>query len=601
MNQVLDFSKIVSLERTWRNIKRHRASALEVRGMERVHLDSYVAMDLAVLAEEVVEGVCLGHAYGQRATASADQPILLPHTTARDRPQGQGDPNKQTDVEVVMDVAHNDWVYRTQPGALRRILMNILGNAMKYTDFGRVSIRLEVTESSESRLRRGNGCAEDLVTLTVSDTGRGISEEFMRARLYTPFAQEDSLAVGTGLGMSIVRSLVRALNGSVNTYSRPGKGTMVRVTLPLERPQPETHETESPPPKQPSLSDRETLSQAHILRDSFAGRRVTILGVDTVTAAQHPLWSIVSHYLTDWYGLELVSWPPTTCTPVDLVLADEQMLAVEQDNGFTARVPALLVLCNKSVDYGTARSKWSHLANIVEMIRQPSGPHKLARNIRKCFESVRDANIPHSIALPNRTKSEDTLSSMGTTTTSNSGGGASSIPEVKRIDLSGVSVDLTPPELTNSSGGSTSSKSPESETEPPVPYTTTSASHPLPLDSSESFEKDEQHLPTAPDSPATVTTSTITTTTSTTETETQIQLKAKAKARVLVVDDNSINLKLMMTFMKKRDLTALDAAENGKIAVEAVERMQGYDLIFLGKFSPNTTPNPQKSIKNQRC
>jgi CheY-like chemotaxis protein len=58
-------------------------------------------------------------------------------------------------------------------------------------------------------------------------------------------------------------------------------------------------------------------------------------------------------------------------------------------------------------------------------------------------------------------------------------------------------------------------------------------------------------------------------------------------ARVLVVDDNLINLNLMITFLKKRQLTVLDAAENGKLAVEAVERMKsGYDIIFMDISMP---------------
>lgn len=60
--------------------------------------------------------------------------------------------------------------------------------------------------------------------------------------------------------------------------------------------------------------------------------------------------------------------------------------------------------------------------------------------------------------------------------------------------------------------------------------------------------------------------------------------RIERKARVLVVDDNSINLNLMLTFMKKQELEVLDSAENGKVAVDAVERMQqGYDLIFMGR------------------
>lgn len=540
MNQVLDFSKIVSLERTWRNIKRQKASISDAQGMEKIHLDSYMATDLGVLAEEVVEGVCLGHAYGQRATASSDHPVFLPHTTAGD--QQTADPNKQTEVEVMMDVAHNDWIYRTQPGALRRILMNVLGNAMKYTDYGHVSVRLEVTEPSESRPRRGN--AEDLVTLTVSDTGKGISEEFLRARLYTPFAQEDALAVGTGLGMSIVRSLVKALDGSVNTYSRPGHGTMVKVTLPLERPQQEEQEDAS---SRPVLIEKDTLSQARLLRGKFAGRRVAILGVDPVSAVQHPLWSIVVRYVTEWYGLELVSWPPATA-PVDIILADEQMLAIECENEIPPRVSALLVLCNKSVDYGTARSRWSHLAHSVEMIRQPSGPHKLARSIRKSLETARDAPTtipPASLQLPERPKYQAAYSAHG-----------ESPLTIKRIDLSGVPPQLTRPELTTSSEASTSTESPDSESEPQT-FTTAPGTLPLPTGPASPLQKLEQQPP--PD--------------------------IVEPSRVLVVDDNSINLNLMLMFMKKRNLTALDAAENGKVAVEAAERMGGYDLIFLGMLA----------------
>lgn len=536
MNQVLDYSKIVSLERTWRQIKRHKASPMDVKGMEKVHLDTYVATDLGVLAEEVVEGVCLGHAYGQRATASVNQPVLLPHTTARDRvPGDESDPNTHTEVEVMMDIGHNDWVYRTQPGALRRILMNVLGNAMKYTDFGRISVRLEVTEASEGRSNPDN---EDLVTLTVTDTGKGISEEFMRGRLYTPFAQEDSLAVGTGLGMSIVRSLVKALHGSVNTYSRPGEGTMVKVTLPLERPQPQDDGN------LPNQDEKDTLSQARMLQDNFAGRRVAILGVGPVDTAQHPLWSIVSRYVTDWYGLELVSWPPTT--PTDLVLADEQILSTECKNGFSPKVPALVVLCNKSVDYGTAQSTWSHLAQTVEMIRQPSGPHKLARCIRKCLESVpvvpeSEPAKPLSIALPERLK-PDTLSS----------------------DLSCVSVELTP-ELSTSSGAS--SRSPGSESEPPEPFDSApTASFQLPLALSPPQKPDLQQKPLPIDASPTTDTG--------------------EPPRVLVVDDNSINLNLMLMFLKKRKLVTLDGAENGLVAVSSVEKTRGYDLIFLDLSMP---------------
>lgn len=128
-NQVLDFSKIVSLERTWRQLKKNKTSPAELMSMDRTsaHLDTFVSTNLAILAEEVVEGVYLGHTYGKKSIASLDQTVLLPNSAA----MLLLSPRKtkldtSTEVEVLIDIAQNNWVYRTQPGALRRIIMNVL-------------------------------------------------------------------------------------------------------------------------------------------------------------------------------------------------------------------------------------------------------------------------------------------------------------------------------------------------------------------------------------------------------------------------------------------------------------------------------------------
>lgn len=174
MNQVLDYSKIVSLEKRGRHSKRLKEPE---KPSDKSHLDAPVPFDLAALTEEVVEGVCLGHEYGQRSENSTDQMVTLSQNG-----DSQSNTPTRPEVEVAIDISRNDWVYQTQPGALRRIIMNVFGNAIKYTDTGRVSIHLA---KAESRFQRG----EDLITLTVSDTGRGMSEEFLDGRLYIPFAQ----------------------------------------------------------------------------------------------------------------------------------------------------------------------------------------------------------------------------------------------------------------------------------------------------------------------------------------------------------------------------------------------------------------------------
>ena len=111
---------------------------------------------------------------------------------------------------------------------IRQILMNLLSNALKFTDRGgRIIVRLE-------EQRRTNGFA--YMKFSVKDTGCGISEEFMQ-RIFKPFEQESAdMArnnVGSGLGLAIVYNLVQLMNGTIDVKSEQGAGTEFTVSLPL--------------------------------------------------------------------------------------------------------------------------------------------------------------------------------------------------------------------------------------------------------------------------------------------------------------------------------------------------------------------------------
>jgi signal transduction histidine kinase len=108
----------------------------------------------------------------------------------------------------------------TDPDKLRQVLLNLAGNAVKYTPQGEVQIRL-------SRV-------EDGARMQVEDTGMGIGAEDL-AKIYEPFWQVDasqrSKDGGTGLGLSIVRRMVDLLGGRVDVASTVGKGTTFTVTV----------------------------------------------------------------------------------------------------------------------------------------------------------------------------------------------------------------------------------------------------------------------------------------------------------------------------------------------------------------------------------
>ena len=124
-----------------------------------------------------------------------------------------------------MDIEDEDIV--TDPLRLNQILLNILSNAIKFTPTGgMISIRIAQKNGAPT----GHACYE----FRVKDNGIGMSEEF-QAHIFEQFAREESATVsripGTGLGMSITKSIVDLMGGTISIESEPGKGSEFIVNL----------------------------------------------------------------------------------------------------------------------------------------------------------------------------------------------------------------------------------------------------------------------------------------------------------------------------------------------------------------------------------
>lgn len=193
----------------------------------------FAEVDISVVCEEVVEGVFAGHVF-QNLTAGSFDMVPAPrgkmsdpkHVTISTEHTAGEEIVSQSQVQVIFDVDVQSYNFITQPGAFRRVIMNLLGNALKYTSHGYVYMKLEAIPM-EPLLTPSTGelAARSLITITIRDTGRGIASEFLRSKVFTPFAQENSLSSGTGLGLSIVRSIVALLEGEINIDSEVGRGT----------------------------------------------------------------------------------------------------------------------------------------------------------------------------------------------------------------------------------------------------------------------------------------------------------------------------------------------------------------------------------------
>ncbi len=139
------------------------------------------------------------------------------------------------DVSIQPDVP--PYIY-TDEGKLRQILINLIGNAIKFTDSGHILVRVEVRNLPENIAKIAGEASEipRCLCFEVEDTGAGISETDVLT-LFQPFVQTDSgkrSQEGTGLGLSISYNYVRLMGGQMFVISKVGEGSTFRFYIPVK-------------------------------------------------------------------------------------------------------------------------------------------------------------------------------------------------------------------------------------------------------------------------------------------------------------------------------------------------------------------------------
>lgn len=208
------------------------------------------------------------------------------------------------------------------PLRLKQVILNLVGNAVKFTDTGYVHINVT---------REGGGDGEDMLRVDVSDTGVGIPEDRLQG-VFEEFTQVDDYnsrsAQGTGLGLAICKAFVGLMGGKIWATSQEGVGSIFSFVVPL-KPASAT---------EPPIAEQETV----------------LGGLRAIMAFRQPLAvQVISERMRLW-GLDVIeeSDPSAICTlcaagDLDVLLADHAILQAIHDGGglpFAVKRPAVVSL-----------------------------------------------------------------------------------------------------------------------------------------------------------------------------------------------------------------------------------------------------------------
>ncbi|KAK6425917.1 hypothetical protein LTR81_001916 [Elasticomyces elasticus] len=284
-------------------------------------------------------------------------------------------------VTVVLDIDRNPsarWQCRFPLGAWKRVCINLVSNALKYTEKGFIRISLRADPIPGKR-RHFNA------VFVVQDTGRGMSKEYLDNHLFRAFSQENNLVEGTGLGMSLVAKILKALGGKIDVRSLKGKGTTITVTCPLESKSSRDASILRPAPK--------PFDGHSIGLISFSGTQQDATESTHVTAPTRLLRNSVQ-LSCEHLGIEARSWERDQIPEADIYLVLEQDLdnfaqhkqTAASSSAQSVLTKPLIILCNSAIsarNIRTADTATALTTATVEYIAQPCGTERLRKAIQE--------------------------------------------------------------------------------------------------------------------------------------------------------------------------------------------------------------------------
>ncbi|CAG8304581.1 unnamed protein product [Penicillium olsonii] len=503
-----------------------------------LELDSYVELDAAV--EDAVETVVAGYAFFN-ITRSPLRGVAGLAT------QGAKAFDSHGGVKVILDIEPApSWKFSTRPGAWHVILTNLLGNALKFTQQGHILVSLK---SSSVRLGKDGAPKRSKIMISIKDTGCGIGPEYMKNDIFAAFEQEDSMSTGNGLGLNITRRIVSSLGGDIQLHSEPDVGTESVITVNLD------HISELDTPE-----DVIVQSPIPATRALLSGKSIGLLGLGNSTFDM-ALCASLERLCQDWLGMAVRAVSPadsrfahcdfyiSTHEYLDMGNMEIKSIAPGEKQHFSS--PVIIICPSPRIAHSMfvqARKRGD--TEVLQFISQPCGPRKLAKALdismkrqqqRSDLAQGKSENVDRSSRSRNRTDSDER--------------NRYSLVHVPELGVGGQSGA----EVTNNQS-SIYSHGPETSFETNQSRENVndinSSEYPSESPAEEPSEKQDQPQP---------------------------EPEVIPSMAVLLVDDNEINLRMLVAFMKKVKCDYLQA-HDGKEALELFkENAYRIKVILMGK------------------
>ena len=241
------------------------------------------------------------------------------------------------------------------------------------------------------------------IEMSVADTGKGISQDFLKNQLFHPFSQENPLQTGTGLGLAIVNGIVRSssVEGKVDVWSSENVGTDIKISFMVQT----VEDAEGSP----------VLSELWRTEDFARAPSVSLVGFDIAHRGIELLRNVLVGYLQAWWNLVVLPDGSDELGDIVIVNEDPSYVAEAVASKDVSRPMLLLSSVRGDPHLMSIVTDFENVGGFCRVLYKPGGPSRLHSGLKLCIRSLligQRSRVPSMRGNLSRTQAEKVVPFM---------------------------------------------------------------------------------------------------------------------------------------------------------------------------------------------